>query len=267
MSEYDPEFVQQSPPIAGFDTPSPKRHGVDRTLGILAVLLAFILIGLGVVLFVVLRQNAGHIADPGTMVQAPAPQTHSVVTIERSTGGVEYRKGTAEGGSIKLSADQIKGDELKVAPTAMSFGDLGAITGGAFSGNISASTSGLLWVRILGGAWALLCFWRAYVKWQLTPADIPHIAGTAAAGIPGVVAVIAPEFALACALGAAVIFIAPHLMPSRSDKAGKTMRTLRKVTRAIENAPGELGTQIKTEIGKHSVDDTIIEAAKKAEGV
>lgn len=260
MSDFDPGHVR---PIEGFDTPSPKRGG-DRILTVCVCLLAAILIGLGLIGFLMIRQHTGA-ASP--IVQPLPPQAHTTLTYERSTGGIETRKGTNEGGSIKMSGDKIDGDKLAIAPTSMSFGDLGAITGGAFSGNISASTSGLLWVRILGGAWALLCFWRAYVKWQLTPADIPHIAGTAAAGIPGVVAVIAPEFALACAAGAAVIFIAPHLMASRSDKAGKTMRTLRKVTRAIENAPGELGTQIKSEIGKHSVDDTIIEAAKKAEGL
>lgn len=264
MSESDQSTIR---PIEGFDVPAPKRAGSDRLLTVLAVLLAFVLIGLGVLLFVVLKQNAGHIADPGTMVQAPAPQAHTTLTYERSTGGIETRKGTNEGASIVMSGDTVNGKDLAIAPTSMSFGDLGSFTGGAFSGNISASTSGLLWVRILGGAWALLCFWRAYVKWQLTPADVPHIAGTAAAGIPGVVAVIAPEFALACAAGAAVIFIAPHLMASRSDKAGKTMRTLRKVTRAVEGSPDALKHGIKAEIAKHSVDDTIIESAKKAEGV
>ncbi len=153
---------------------------------------------------------------PNVVVELEKPQQpYTKITHTTSIGGSQTKRGSAEGGSLDLSTPDGKIDakDIRIPATAMNFVDIGTVTGGAFSGGFSATSTGLFWVRMIGLAACLGCGALAYLNLKKNPLDWHYTASLAGGSLAGLIAVFNPEFGLWCLFGGGAALCA-NLLPS-----------------------------------------------------
>jgi len=157
-------------------------------------------------------------SPPAPVVQAPPPQSHTVIEYTESTGGKEHVKGNATGASLSLSGEKVEAKDMVIAPTDMTLFDVGSLTGGAFSGSFKASVSGQFWIRMLGLLAFVGCGAGAVLSFKKTPLDWHQWGGLAVGALAGLVVAVQPEL-FWVGLGGLAIAAALNFFPSRQAGA------------------------------------------------
>lgn len=185
-----------------------------------AAVAAVLLIIVGCLVWAVANKYSVSAVTPAPSAPVHQAQPEMRVTITESTGGKDYVKGNTHGPDMSLSGDKVSGDDLQIKAHDFSLVDVGSISGGVFSGKISASVSGQLWIRILGLLAFIGCGAAAVLSFKKTPLDYHQWGGLAVGSLAGLVVAVQPDL-FWVGLGGLGIAAALNFIPSR--QSGKTL--------------------------------------------
>lgn len=206
-----------------------QKRGNGSLIAMLALFVGVLFVLVGVTAYATYKM--GQATNPTPLVIPPAiapplpPQPYIEVTETTSTGGVIQRKGSAEGASIALAGDKVDGKDLKIAPTSISLGDLGSITGGAFEGSITVTQEGQSRIRLLGLMIFLVCGGLAFYNFKKNPLDWHFWGGLGVASIGGFAIMCDPMllwYGLAAVGAGAIANFLPSIMAGKLLEAGKS---------------------------------------------